>query len=112
MEALMDEQTPIACSLTADDYRRRLESIRKVGHESLLSVNESAAGIALRFRNSHGTRSDLRTIVDAEASCCPFLSLRVDETADELILTVTAPPEAAPVVADLVRSFQGIEVGA
>jgi hypothetical protein len=110
MEALMDEQAPIACSLTTHDYRQRLEAIRKVGNESLLAVDESAAGIALRFRNSHGTRSDLRTIVDAEAECCPFLSLRVDETDEELVLTAAAPPEAAPVVADLVRSFRGIEV--
>jgi MerR family copper efflux transcriptional regulator len=107
---MMTEQTPIACSLTADDYRGRLETIRRVGREAFLGMTEIADGIGLRFRNSSQTSSDLLTIVDAEASCCPFLSIRVDEAGNELMVTVTAPPEAAPVVADLVRSFRGIEV--
>src|SRR5688572_19784767 len=106
----MNEQTPIACSLSADDYRKRLESIRRVGRKALLAIGEEADGIRLSFRDSPEIRSELQSIVEAEASCCPFLSIGVEDDVGEVVVTVTAPPEAAPVISDLVRSFRGVEV--
>jgi hypothetical protein len=104
------DQTPIACSLSADDYRERLDAIRRVGRRTLLAVNGDVDGIRLSFRDSPRTRDDLRAIVDAEAACCPFLSIWVEDADQEVVVTVTAPPEAAPVLSDLVRSFEGVDV--
>jgi hypothetical protein len=103
----MDADMPIACSLSAVDYRQRLRAIRRIGFEAFLSAGERPDGATLRFRNSPETRQQLDTIVEAERACCPFLSLTVDDADGQLLVGVTAPPEAQPVVRDLIDSFRG-----
>jgi hypothetical protein len=105
----MDADTPIACTLSAVDYQRRLRAIRRVGFEAFLSADERPDGATLRFRNSEEVRQQLDSIVEAERACCPFLSLTVDDAGGELVIGVTAPSEAQPVVRDLILSFRGEE---
>jgi hypothetical protein len=102
----VEADMPIACTLSAVDYQRRLRAIRRVGFEAFVSADERPDGATLRFRNSPETRQQLDEIVAAERACCPFLSLTVDDAGDQLIVGVTAPPEARPVVSDLIDSFR------
>jgi hypothetical protein len=99
----------IACSLGAEDYRQRLSAIRKLGEVALLDVEAKPDGALLSFRNSEHVRDELTSIVEAEAACCAFLELSVDADGERLILAISAPPEAMPVVKDLTASFQGME---
>ena len=101
----MDEPT-IACSLGAEDYQKRLSSIRKVG--AFLEVDARPDGAVLSFRDSEQVRAELASIVEAEAACCSFLELSVHSRGDRLILTILPPPEAMPVVRDLTASFRGV----
>jgi len=105
----MDDRAPIACSLSADDYRLRLAAIRDIGVQALEAAEDRPDGAALSFRNAAGVHEKLAAIVRAESECCPFLVLEVDGSRDRLTLAITAPPEALPIVRDLVRSFQGDE---
>jgi hypothetical protein len=102
----MDEPT-IACSLSAKDYWERLSSIRKLGEVAFLDVEARPDGAALSFRNSEEAQAELTSIVDAEAVCCFFLDLSVYPDGERLILAISAPPYAMPVVRDLTASFQG-----
>jgi hypothetical protein len=102
----MDTDMPIACTLSAVDYQRRLRAIRRVGFDAFVYADERPDGVTLRFRNSPETRQQLDEIVEAERACCPFLSLTVDDAGGQLTVGVTAPPEAQPVVRDLIDSFR------
>jgi hypothetical protein len=102
----VEADMPIACTLGAVDYQRRLRAIRRVGFDAFVSADERPDGATLRFRNSPETRRQLDEIVAAERACCPFLSLTVDDAGDRLTVGVTAPPEAQPVVSDLIDSFR------
>jgi hypothetical protein len=102
----MDEPT-IACSLGAGDYRERLSRIRKLGEVAFLRMEARPDGAVLSFRNSQQVQAELSSIVDAEAACCSFLDLSVHSEAERLILTISSPPDAMPVVRDLTLNFQG-----
>jgi hypothetical protein len=101
------DEPVIACSLSPEDYRRRLWAIRELGEAALLDVEARPDGALLSFRNSMGVRDQLVSIVRAEAACCSFLRLTLGSKGDHLTLAVAAPPEAMPVVRDLTASFQG-----
>ena len=88
---------PIACSLNADDLAQRREEWRAL---PLLG-----ARVQLRFPLS--ARADLDRLVEAEARCCPFLTLRVTERVDALVLTVDAPEGAEAVLGGMVEAFAG-----
>jgi hypothetical protein len=91
----MNSDTPIACSLNAEELPRRLAEIRAIGSDALLDVE----GDALRFRNDEVTRARLEAIVAAESECCSFLAFDLRAAGDALELRITAP-EGAEVLAD------------
>jgi len=93
----------IACSLGADELPRRLAALGAVGRNSLLEVDSTGARAVLRFQPA--AREELAAIVAAEAECCGFLSMELDVEPDGVLLTVAGPPEAEPVVRDLVGAF-------
>lgn len=98
-------ESPIACSLRTDELARRLEEIESVGAESLLSQRLDGEAQVLRFQADARTRRRLEAIVAAEAECCPFLELDLKEEGEQLVLTIAAPPETAPVAAELAGAF-------
>jgi hypothetical protein len=101
----MTESAPIACSLAADDLRRRLAAIAEIGADSLVDRRREGDRHVLRFRAGGTTRRRLDEIVAAEADCCSFLDLALVEDGDELVLTIAAPSEAASVAESLALAF-------
>jgi len=104
----MDQRT-IACSLGVEDFGPRLSSIRRLGEVAFLDLEARPDGAVLSFRNSEQVRAELSSIVDAEAACCSFLELSVRSNGERLILTISSPPEAMPVVRELTASFRGAQ---
>ena len=98
----MSPDTPIACSLNAEELPRRLAEKRAIGADALLEVD----GGALRFRNDETTRARLEEIVAAESECCGFLTFDLRATGDELELRITAPEGADALADDLVGAFE------
>jgi len=98
----MTGETPIACSLSAEELPARLAEIRAIGAAALLGVDGPGA---LRFRNDEATRRRLEAIVAAESECCSFLVFDLKSHGDELELRVTAPDGAEALADDLVQAF-------
>ena len=103
---ILGSETPIACSLGAADYRKRLEQIRAIGREALVGAEDRDDAVRLVFDDDASIRARLEEIVAAEAACCPFLDLQIGQSPEGITLTIAAPPEAAPIVRDLVGSFR------
>ena len=95
---------PLACSLDAQALEGRLAEMRALGRDALLGTDADGT---LRVRATPGTRARLERIVAAEAECCAFLRLELEERDGELHLSVAAPEGAEPVAAGLVEAFAG-----
>jgi hypothetical protein len=104
----MTEAIPIACSLGASDLRERLDQIAVVGAKSLIDRSAEGGCHRLRFRSDAETRRRLQAIVDAEAECCSFLSLALEEQSGELVLSIAAPQDAQTVADELAAAFAGV----
>jgi hypothetical protein len=103
----MTVRTPIACSLGASDLRQRLNEIAEVGADGLIERWSEGDRQLLRFHSGQETRRRLDAIVAAEAKCCSFLDLSLEEVGDELILSVSAPEDGQPVAKELAAAFAG-----
>jgi hypothetical protein len=101
----LTEALPIACSLGTSDLRRRLAEIAAIGAESLTGHQADEGRHLLRFRADSGTRRRLEEIVAAEAECCAFLDLALEERDDELLLSIAAPPDGQAVADELAAAF-------
>lgn len=101
----MTDEGRIACSLDAGATQDRLAEIAAVGAISLIRREPAGGRHLLHFRPEPGTRGRLEAIVAAEASCCPFLDLSLEERHGELLLTVTAPAQGAELAEALAAAF-------
>jgi hypothetical protein len=90
--------TDIACSLTSDQRALRLRQIQALCEGALIDRHRDASVVRLRFQASPATRSALEELVARERGCCPFLELHVVESEGALVLSVTGPPAARPVL--------------
>jgi len=104
----MTEALPIACSLGAGDLKRRLAVITEIGAVCLLGRETDGKRHLLRFRSDTETHRRLEGIVAAEAECCSFLDLTLEEDGSELVLTVAAPEDGQAVADELVAAFAGV----
>jgi hypothetical protein len=103
----MTKAIPIACSLGAGDLERRLVAVAEIGAVSLLSRETDGPRHLLRFRPDETTRKRLEEIVAAEAECCSFLDLRLNERDGELILSIAAPRDGQAMADELAAAFAG-----
>lgn len=103
----MTKGTPIACSLGASDLRQRLDEIAEVGADSLIERKADGEHHLLRFRSGSDTRRRLEAIVAAEAKCCSFLGLAIEEEGGELVLSISAPLDGQPIADELAAAFAG-----
>jgi hypothetical protein len=101
----MTEALPIACSLGAADLEQRLTAIGEIGAESLIDHETEGARHLLRFRSAAATRKRLEEIVAAEAACCAFLDLKLEECGGQLVLSIEAPADAQPIADELAAAF-------
>jgi hypothetical protein len=103
----MNPDTPIACTLDAQELKQRLAEISAVGGEALRDVQASRGRAVLRFTPGDETRKRLAAIVAAEARCCGFLNLDLRDVANATLMTISAPAGAELVLDDLVAAFSG-----
>ena len=101
----MEDDTPLACSLSADDYSRRRAEIEEVGEQGYLGRLTHPDGVDLTFRNTPEILARLTSIVRAEQECCSFLKIDIEAREAELVLGISAPRAAAPIIQDLAESF-------
>lgn len=92
---------PIACTLSAADYARRTGDTAALARRALRSRRPIPDGTRLTFEASADTARQLREIVAAEARCCAFLRMDLRDAEDAVILDITGPAEAEPIIAVL-----------
>jgi hypothetical protein len=101
----MGTEIPIACTLSATDYRDRLAQIAALSRDALRHVERRGLTLDLRYAPEAAAR--VRQLVEQERTCCAFLQFDLQESADEVRLLVTAPPAAADAVPDLLLELTG-----
>jgi len=101
----MATDLPIACTLSATDYRARLAEIAALSRDALRHAEQHGLTLDLRYAPEAAAR--VRRLVEQERACCAFLQFELQENADEVRLLVTAPPAAADAVPDLLAELTG-----
>jgi hypothetical protein len=101
----------ILCNLTAEELRKRqntiLEDIRKV----TLAVHEIPHGYAYTFIPDSANLLTISHLVDLERQCCQFLTFKIIvEPAEAIRLEITGPPEAHSVIADYFGGTKSVQI--
>ncbi len=93
----------IACTLSAENFRERLEQNRALAHDSLRSHERQGLVLTLRYDASAAHR--VREMLRREQECCAFLSFAVNEAAGQIVVKVTAPEEARVAAETMFEQF-------
>jgi hypothetical protein len=89
---------PIACTLTADAMTARLALIDELAADGLLDRIRTDTGLRIRLRDAPEIERRTRELVAAESRCCAFLDLRLGRDDGALVLDVSGPEDARPVI--------------
>ena len=95
------QDAPIACTLTPGQYQERVSDLAALGARALLGHEPIDGGERLTFTDTPGVERELRDAIAAEASCCSFLTMRLWRGPHALVLDVTGPDQARPIIAQL-----------
>jgi hypothetical protein len=101
----MSTAPPIACSLSAGALSARLAEIAELGRAALLGVHSEQLRAELTFASGDGVRARIQAIAVAESQCCAFLTMRVSDVAETVVLSIEAPQRAEFVLAEIVGAF-------
>jgi MerR family copper efflux transcriptional regulator len=90
----------IACSLSSGEAKDRAQEWARLLERGGAELAPVTDGLRIALRDdSVGTELD--GLMAAERECCPFMSMHVERVDGVLTLTVTAPAEAQPLLAEL-----------
>jgi hypothetical protein len=103
----MDQSPPIACTLSSGDLASRLDGLRALGGDGLLSVIQEPGRAELRFRPDPAIRRRVEAAAAAEAECCAFLDFQIETAPDATVLTISAPRGGGEAIEQLVAAFDG-----
>lgn len=92
---------PIACTLSGSEFAERTQDTAALARRALRSRQPIPEGTRLTFEASADTERELRAVIAAESRCCAFLQLDLRSYHDALILDITGPDEAEPIIAGL-----------
>ena len=95
--------TPIACTLTATDFKERVVWIRDLNRAALRG--SAREGLVLRLTYDAGRAADVREFVRRESACCAFLRFEMGDAPDGIRVTVTAPEEAREAAETIFADF-------
>jgi hypothetical protein len=89
---------PIACTLTPDGMTARLALIDALAADGLLDRTATDAGLRVRLRDTPEIERRTRELVAAESRCCAFLDFGLARDGDALVLDISGPEDARPVI--------------
>ena len=103
----MPAELPIACSLSATELPVRRAQMAALGRDALTHASVDGTHAELRFAAAPGVRARVVDIVVAEGRCCAFLTMRVTDAPETVVLSIDAPEGAELVLRELVDAFRG-----
>jgi hypothetical protein len=89
---------PIACTLSPDGMTARLALIDVLAADGLLDRTATESGIRVRLRDTPDIERRTRDLVAAESACCAFLDFELGRENGELVLDISGPEAARPVI--------------
>ena len=92
------KELPIACTLGPEARADREAVIARLWRDGLIAGESTDRGVRLRLRDDSQIEARARDLIAAEQSCCAFLSFELERQDDELVLQISGPPEARPIV--------------
>lgn len=94
---------PIACTLTQDDFKERVQWIRDLATESLRDARREPLALHLTYDVSAAPR--VREMVRKEEACCAFLHFDLREDANGVHVGIAAPERARDAANELFAHF-------
>jgi hypothetical protein len=92
------DSLPIACTLSPDGMEARLALIDALAADGLLDRTATETGLRVRLRDTPDVERRTRELVAAESACCSFLDFRLARDDGDLVLDISGPPDARPVI--------------
>ena len=89
---------PIACTLTPDGLTARRALIDALAADGLLDRTPTNRGLRVRLRDTRDIEQRTRELVAAESACCAFLDFDLARENGALVLDITGPADARPVI--------------
>ena len=89
---------PIACTLTPDGMSARLALIDALAADGLLDRTPTETGLRVRLRDTPEVERRTRELIAAESACCAFLDFDLRRDSSALILDISGPRDARPVI--------------
>ncbi len=102
--------TPIACTLSTDDLKARLDRIAQLARDHLLAQRQEGGALHLMYAGA--AAAELKEIVALEQECCAFLKFELTQRPRVVELTITAPTEAGEFADVLFEHFSTSAVSA
>jgi hypothetical protein len=97
------DEAPIACTLDRNDYQERLAWIAQLNRDGLRSHRRDVMTLKLLY--AAAVRDRVHQLVRQEAACCAFLGFAVDESPDQVSVTITVPERAGGIADDVLAPF-------
>jgi hypothetical protein len=91
-------ELPIACTLSPDGMTARLALIDALAADGLLARTPTDTGLRVRLRDTPEIEQRTRQLVAAESECCAFLDFSLGRDGGDLVLDITGPEDAQPVI--------------
>jgi len=89
---------PIACTLTPDAILDRQAFIEALARDGVIARTPTDSGLSVRLRDSNDIERRTRELIAAESSCCSFLTFDLERVDGELLLEISGPDDARPVI--------------
>jgi hypothetical protein len=89
---------PIACTLTAAGMAARMALIEALAADGLLDRTQTEMGMRVRLLDRPDIELRTRELVAAESKCCAFLDFRLGRENGDLVLDISGPEDARPVI--------------
>jgi hypothetical protein len=94
---------PIACTLSAGDFKARLTSIAELNRDALREHEQDDLTLVLCYDLAAAAR--VRDMVRREQECCAFLHFDVSEDTEAVRVCITAPERARVAAETLFEQF-------
>ncbi|MEM9468405.1 MAG: hypothetical protein AAGA90_23755 [Actinomycetota bacterium] len=91
----MADPIPIACTLTTKQAADQLDEWAALRAQAR-SVEPIDGGVRVVLPSD--MEPTARDLAAREAACCAFLTLAVDPVGDDVVVTITGPADAQPVI--------------
>ena len=94
----MSTEIPIACTLSPDGFTARMGLIDALAVDGLIDRTDTERGVRVRLRDTPEIEQRVRELVAAESKCCAFLEFTLGREDDAIMLDVSGPEDARPVI--------------